>query len=222
MDDRKHLKNAKNDQTKERILDAAEALFALKGYHAVSVREITGVAKCNLAAVNYHFGNKQNLYMEVFRSRWLPRAVRIQKCFQDSLNANSVVTLSAVVQALAQAFLEGPLSEEERNRHHQLISSELAKPTDAFNLVTEQAFRPLFKSLLQDLRSVLPDDIEEEQLALYIFSIFAMVLYFNFARPLITNLSGYEYDDGFKARLVDHIVELSINGLGANRKETSR
>jgi AcrR family transcriptional regulator len=39
--------NAKNDRTKERILDEAEALFALKGYHAVSVREITGTANCS-------------------------------------------------------------------------------------------------------------------------------------------------------------------------------
>jgi len=62
----------KTDPTKERILNEAEALFAQKGYHAVSVREITTAAECNLAAINYHFGNKQNLYMEVFRSRWIP------------------------------------------------------------------------------------------------------------------------------------------------------
>ncbi|MEJ2220434.1 MAG: TetR family transcriptional regulator, partial [Desulfobacterales bacterium] len=71
MDNRRKLKAANNDHTRERILDEAESLFALKGYDAVSVREITGAANCNLAAVNYHFGNKRNLYLEVFRSRWL-------------------------------------------------------------------------------------------------------------------------------------------------------
>ena len=60
----------KNDGTKERILNEAEALFAEKGYHAVSVREISAAAECNLAAMNYHFGHKQNLYLEVFRTRW--------------------------------------------------------------------------------------------------------------------------------------------------------
>lgn len=217
-----HLKYAKNDRTKERILDVAEALFALKGYHAVSVREITGAANCNLAAVNYHFGNKKNLYLEVFRSRWLPRAVRIQKCFQDSKDADGAVTPSVLVESLAQAFLEGPLSDDERKRHHQLISGELAKPTEAFQLIADQAFRPLFESLLQDLRSILPDDIEEERLALNIFSVFAMVLYFNFARPLITSFTGREYDADFKGRLVDHIVEFSLNGLGGNQKENRR
>ena len=52
MDDSQKLNNTKNDHTKERILDEAEALFAQKGYDAVSVREITGAANCNLAAVN--------------------------------------------------------------------------------------------------------------------------------------------------------------------------
>ena len=50
-------------ETRERILVEAETLFAEKGYEAVSIREITGAAECNLAAVNYHFGTKQNLYL---------------------------------------------------------------------------------------------------------------------------------------------------------------
>ena len=62
------------DLTKERILDTAEVLFAQKGYQAVGVREITSAAKCNLAAVNYHFGNKENLYLEVL---WVNRVVML-------------------------------------------------------------------------------------------------------------------------------------------------
>jgi hypothetical protein len=48
----------------------------------------------------------------------------------------------------------------------------------------------------------------------------AMVLYFNFARILISKFTGCDYDADFKGRLVDHIVEFSINGLGAKSKET--
>lgn len=222
MDDRISLHNTKNDHTKNRILDEAEALFALRGYDAVSVREITSAANCNLAAVNYHFGNKQNLYLEVFRARWLPRAVRIQKSFRESLAANGVLTPAAIVESLAQAFTAGPLSEDERRRHHQLISGEMAKPTEAFKMIADQALRPLFDSLFEDLRSVLPDDMEEERLSLNIFSVFAMVLYFNFAQPVISSFTGCDYDAAFKERLVDHIVEFSLNGLGAESKETSK
>ena len=94
----------KEDLTRERILDSAEALFAQKGFRAVSVREITSAARCNLAAVNYHFGNKESLYLEVFRSRWVPRARRVQESFRKSLAANDSHSPQAVVRALAKAF----------------------------------------------------------------------------------------------------------------------
>lgn len=55
--------------TVERILDAAEALFAEHGFDATSMRMITGRAEVNLAAVNYHFGNKQTLICRVFHRR---------------------------------------------------------------------------------------------------------------------------------------------------------
>jgi len=59
--------------TRERILDAAEHLFMAHGYEGTSMRQITGEAGVNLAAVNYHFGSKVALMQEVFRRRldWL-------------------------------------------------------------------------------------------------------------------------------------------------------
>ena len=79
------LSSVKNsNHTKDRLLEKAEILFAHKGYHAISVREITSAAQCNMAAVNYHFNNKKNLYMEVFRSRWIPRELRMYEAFEKS------------------------------------------------------------------------------------------------------------------------------------------
>ena len=59
--------------TRVRILDAAEALFTEQGFEATTLRQITGAAEVNLAAVNYHFGSKEELIREVFRRRltWL-------------------------------------------------------------------------------------------------------------------------------------------------------
>ena len=59
--------------TRARILDAAERLFMAHGYDGTSMRQITGEAGVNLAAVNYHFGSKEALIQEVFRRRlnWL-------------------------------------------------------------------------------------------------------------------------------------------------------
>lgn len=67
--------NKINQDTRERILDAAERLFMAHGYEGTSMRMITGDADVNLAAVNYHFGSKEALIREVFRRRlvWLNR-----------------------------------------------------------------------------------------------------------------------------------------------------
>ena len=54
-------------QTKARIIDAAEALFAEQGYGQTSMREITSKANVNLASVNYHFGSKKNLIQAVLK-----------------------------------------------------------------------------------------------------------------------------------------------------------
>ena len=213
--------NDEHDPTKERLLDQAEALFAQKGYDAVSVREITTAARCNLAAVNYHFGNKQNLYLEVFRARWAPRAMRVQKSFRDSLAAHDEASPTTVARALAEAFLIGPLSDEERYRHHQLMAREMGQPTEAFKLVAEEVIRPFFRQLADMLRPTLPKGLDKERLMLNILSMFAIVLYFNFARAAVTRMTGREYDEAFKARLVEHITEFSLNGLGGSKEEVS-
>ena len=55
--------------TKDRILGAAEELFAQNGFAGTSLRQVTSRADVNIAAVNYHFGSKENLVNEVFRRR---------------------------------------------------------------------------------------------------------------------------------------------------------
>ena len=67
------MAETRNNATRERILDAAERLFMAHCYEGTSMRQITGEANVNLAAVNYHFGSKEALMQEVFRRRldWL-------------------------------------------------------------------------------------------------------------------------------------------------------
>jgi AcrR family transcriptional regulator len=169
--------------------------------------------------VNYHFGNKENLYLEVFRSRWAPRANRVMESFRKSLAACEPLSPAAVVQALAQAFVEGPLSDAERLRHSQLMTREMTQPTRAFEYVADQVIQPFFKELAERLGSVLPYKLGEEQMLLNVFSIFAMVLHFNFARSAVSRVTGREYDTAFKSRLVEQITEFSLKGLGVSEME---
>ena len=60
---------SRSEQTKKAILDAAERLFVNKGHEGSSMREITQLANVNLAAVNYHFGSKDELIIAVMKRR---------------------------------------------------------------------------------------------------------------------------------------------------------
>ncbi|MFM2171698.1 MAG: TetR/AcrR family transcriptional regulator [Akkermansiaceae bacterium] len=72
----------KGDVTKGRLLEATERLIAEKGFDAVSVRDITGLAKANVAAVNYHFGSREGLLGALLEQRMKPifveRAERLE------------------------------------------------------------------------------------------------------------------------------------------------
>jgi AcrR family transcriptional regulator len=63
------MSKQKQKDTRQRILDAAEELFMQHGFEGTSMRMVTGAAEVNLAAVNYHFGSKEELMQEVLRRR---------------------------------------------------------------------------------------------------------------------------------------------------------
>ncbi|MBB5357205.1 AcrR family transcriptional regulator [Rhodanobacter sp. ANJX3] len=83
--------------TKERILGAAESLFAQRGFDGASLRQLTSAAGVNLAAVNYHFGSKEKLVEQIFRRRL------------DALNNSRLQALS-LVEGAETTTLEDVLS----------------------------------------------------------------------------------------------------------------
>jgi len=212
-------KNENDKFAKERILDIAEELFSRQGYHAVSVRQITSAAKCNLAAVNYHFGNKKNLYIEVFRSRWIPRANSLHNRFLEHLSCQGFNSAEDVLHAFIEAFIEGPLTADESMRHHQLIARELAKPTGVIEIVADEIQRPFFDELIRHLKCYLPEEEDENSWILKVLSIFSMALFFNFARPMVTYITGCEYDKAFRHLLVEHISTFCTQGLGIKARQ---
>ncbi|MCB0417625.1 MAG: TetR/AcrR family transcriptional regulator [Bdellovibrionaceae bacterium] len=68
-----------SSDTKKRILDSALKIFAEHGFDGASIRSISQEAKVNIAAINYHFGNKENLYFEVVRYSYTQMNVKIQE-----------------------------------------------------------------------------------------------------------------------------------------------
>jgi AcrR family transcriptional regulator len=201
--------------TRERLLDAAEMLFAQKGYNGITVREITRKAQCNQAAVNYHFRSKKNLYLEVFKSRWIPRSKRIQNSFWNSLEKGPHPSPALVIRHVVKVFLYAPILDEALVRHCQLAARELAQPGEAFDLIVTQTIEPF----LNALAGLLGQNQAQEGLGrmsmLGALSIFGQVLCFTLARSMVKRITGQEFNEASIERLVDHITTFSVNGLQA-------
>ena len=93
--------------TKDRILGAAEELFAQHGFMGTSLRQVTSRADVNIAAVNYHFGSKENLINEVFRRRMdemsRQRLGQLEQASKDRPGELEAVLAAFVEPALAVA-----------------------------------------------------------------------------------------------------------------------
>ena len=141
-------------QTRERLLDAAERFFAEKGFAATSVRDITAAAASNIAAVNYHFGGKYNLYNEVFRRRMAAmREQRIAGIRQARAEGGS---LEAVLDAFATAFLQ-PLVERGSGRLLiELISREMLDPQLPRELFLAEVVGPIQEVLAEAITAATP------------------------------------------------------------------
>ena len=101
------MANTTHFSTKDRILGAAEELFAQHGFAGTSLRQVTSRADVNIAAVNYHFGSKENLVNEVFRRRMddmsRERLAALQKAVAADPGALEPILAAFVEPALAMA-----------------------------------------------------------------------------------------------------------------------
>lgn len=146
--------------TKERILDAAEQLFAAEGFHNTPLRELTKAAGVNLAAVNYHFGSKEALLEAVFERRLVPlNKIRREKLVAVGEAARQAGGRPAAREALA-AFVEPTLrfrdSGPSAEAFVRLVGRAIAEPDDTIRTIFMRHMEPLFILLYDLLAEALP------------------------------------------------------------------
>jgi AcrR family transcriptional regulator len=147
--------------TKERLLDAAEKLFAEKGYHCTSLRLITQAAQVNLAAVNYHFGSKESLLTAVLERRLLPlNELRFARLRQVLSTAQMHGRRPSVREALA-AFIEPTIhyrtSGPGADYFVTLVGRALAEPDETVRTIFLDLLAPLFNLLFDILGQAYPE-----------------------------------------------------------------
>lgn len=94
----------RGEKTRAHILDAAEELFALHGFDAVSIRTITEKGKVNSAAIHYHFGSKAQLFEAVFKRRIDP--INEERLRRLRAHATEVGQGKPSIEAIVAAFVE--------------------------------------------------------------------------------------------------------------------
>jgi len=203
------------DPTQQRLLDAAEEVFAEKGFTAASVREICKRAGANIAAVNYYFGDKERLYIEAVKyahractqgmpfPEWEPGVSPAEK-LRDFIR----VMVTRMLQPQSTASL-------------QLMVQEMAQPTAACVEVVQEHIKPMAVKLGAILAELLPDATSRQH-SLIAFSIVGQCLFYRHHRAVASLLIG---EDEFQQLHVDlvahHITAFTFKALGIAENKVS-
>jgi AcrR family transcriptional regulator len=151
------MKSMPAAETLDRILISAETLFAENGYHGTTLRQITQKAAVNLAAVNYHHGDKESLYLEILRRRWKEandrRLARLIKT--ERLMDGDPVPLETLFEIMAAPLFE--LHADDRGRAGaQLLGRCLTEPLPFMEDFLAGEFQPAMARFGQALRRHVP------------------------------------------------------------------
>ena len=162
-------------EARERILDAAEKLFAVDGYDAVSFRDLTAAAGVSLSAIHYHFGSKEAVLSEIFARRAALLTKRRLELLEAALRYGG---RPASLESILDAFLR-PAFEVTRgdrndlfNRLRARVSLEHSAKTRA---IVSRAFDENDLRFIDELRAALPDLAHEDLHWRFHFLVGAMI-----------------------------------------------
>lgn len=196
--------------TRDELLEAACRVFAAKGFREATIAEICQRAKANIAAVNYHFRDKETLYVEAWRL-----------AFARSLKAHppegGVPADAPPAQRLAGRIASlirragGPDGVE-----FEIIHKEMANPTGLLAEVMREAIEPLRLGLAGVIRELLGEGAGEQDVELCQMSIRSQCLDPLFARR--HRRSGRESGGGDLEAVIDHVTRFSLAGIAHVRQ----
>ncbi len=202
------------EETHERILQAAENLFSSKGFEATSVRDITTEASCNVASVNYHFGGKENLYLETFRNLLSEVRDRRIESMRRDMAARPDMSLEDFVESFASAFME-PLVDQSRGRFFLgFFAHELNDPHLPPRVFVEEFIRPLAQVSIEGFEQFGPP-MEPMVQRLCLMSVVGQLLHALKARLLFSDDVEPVMVPADLQEHVRHIIRFSAGGIRA-------
>lgn len=206
----------RNGGTRERLIAAAGELFAERGFRATTARDIAQRAGVNLAAANYYFGSKKELYLEVLRANFAQISAMLARR-GGSRPAAEIDRLGrpAIVQMLVrriQVMLEiliGPPP----GQHGALMQREMIDPSEALPLIVDEFIGPMTLETERIVARLAPG-LEPRHVERCALSIIGQAVFYRFAMPaLLLQKRLKSYPRGFGPDLAQHIAEFSLGGM---------
>ena len=157
---------SRSSNTKQRLLDAAEQLFAERGFKRTSISALARKARVNQAAVNYHFGSKAALVEQVIERRSSTigclRMERLQAVRERAARTGIPPDIDALLDAfVAPAFLL--IDGEKRGKYFMLLANRaFSEPDETIQNIFVNEFAPSFRLFIELMRAALPDLSETE------------------------------------------------------------
>lgn len=205
--------------TREEIITAALELFAEEGFETVSVRDVTKLAKVNLASVNYHFGNKEGLIREVTSRILDPMNLRRSELLLKTIQENGGIENTSLKDIL-YAFLKPLIIPSESNSSHALLSKLAArhatKEDAEFPEITLTIYKDLLVAYVKAIYAKIPHLSPIEIRQRLVFTSGAALQHIMLA-PMAAALTG-EKDNTPKEQILEDIIDFTLNGFDSRSK----
>ena len=206
------------EKTRDKILSAAAEVFAKQGFEGATIRAITERAGVNVAAVNYHFRDKAELYARVVLD-----ACSLGAVWRDVM-AKSPDDPEVRLRGLIHQFVHRLLDPSRPVWKGRLIVRELADPTKALDELVEKNIRPFRDEfLLPTLRELAGDCCTRQQLGHISASIMGQCLYYAMCRPILDRLKP-EFTMGELEidEIAEHISRFSLAAIAELTRHARR
>ncbi len=197
--------------TAQKILAAAGPAFAEHGYRAATVRDICQAAGVNLASVNYHFGDKWQLYVRVIQHAHRRKAQQVPlPPWPPGMPA------ADKLRDFIRVALTRMIGSEDEPWQAKLMMREVLQPSGAAHELVEGYFRPQLELLLGVLDEMLPTETSTAKRMQWAFSVIGQCLFYRFSQEIMHMIvPDDEMAGGFATeQLAEHIADVSLAALG--------
>lgn len=159
----------RREESRERILDAAESLFAQRGYHGVTVKDVSREAGVDAGLLHYYFAGKAGVFKAVVERRAdMVNRSRLEAMDRYEREAGGAMTVEGVVRAYLRPTFDFMIKGDEGNRHYAAMIAHLnSAPDGAIPDIETSPFDPVVQRLVDMLRKARPDCVDADLYWLY-------------------------------------------------------